>query len=184
MFDSISAQQMFFNTELGLQRVYQLLTKNGTSSIKKSDLANPDGLSQSDLPFAQFLNYQFSSVDKNMNNEISKDEIEQMVKGIKQSGFNYEQLMFLAGQTEIINSGKTKDILDEVIENFKEVDSNRDGKVSSDEIKAYFVNKEIDDKKEELTAFKESDITTFYVTDNTSNKSNNDDITAIASEGL
>jgi Ca2+-binding EF-hand superfamily protein len=119
-----------------------------------------------------------------MNNEISKEEIETMVNNIQQGGFNYEQLMFLAGQTDVINSTKTKDMLDEVIENFKEVDSNRDGKVSSDEIKAYFVNKEIDDKKEELTAFKESDITTFYVTENNSTSNDNDETSAIANEGL
>jgi Ca2+-binding EF-hand superfamily protein len=163
MYSNFQSQQIFLNTETGLKRIFQLLLKENPAGINMSQLTQTANFTQSDVPFIQFLAGQFSKIDKDNNATLSEKELSEMIKGFQNNGFTQEQLMHLAAQYNQFGTDKSKELIETVLENFKKVDSNQDGKVSQAEIDNYMLEKEVNEKKDKLNAFKASDISTFYI---------------------
>ncbi len=161
MYDRTRVQQLYSNTGMGLNRVYQLLSKGNISGISAEDLASFDNLSFSDMPFVELLKNEFTTADKNNDNKITKEEVGKVLSQMQNNGLSYEQMQILASQSTN-TAGLSKDLLEKALQNFEKIDENNDGKVSESELKAYLINKEIKEKRDKLTEFTASSISVFY----------------------
>ena len=158
-----SAQPIFLSAGVEMQRIFKLLQNDDINGIYKTDLTNSDKLNIYDMPFANFLTQNFQKFDTNNDNKITTEEFSKMSQDIQNNGMTYEQLVYLSSQTSLFNSDSNQELLNTVLENFKKIDTNGDGKVSAKEISAFTTDKEIDEKKEELTEIQATDMSVFYV---------------------
>lgn len=170
MLEKLSSKEMFNNTNLGLQRVYQLLYAQNGTGITKEDLLNTDQLTMSDMSFVQLLNQDFAKIDKDKDGTISASELDKLTQDIKNKGISQDQLYSLYTQTGAFSIGMDKSLLETVLMNFTHVDKNNDGKISEAEISLYQIEKSIA-KQEQDFGFKSSDISIYYADDTTSSDS-------------
>ena len=92
--------------------------------------------------FASYLSTNFNHVDSNRDGVISADEIQNFMNNIATQGLTREQIMALGSTT-----GMTNSLQETVLAHFDDIDTNRDGKVTSQEISAYGVNSQIEKQK-------------------------------------
>ncbi|MDD3150814.1 MAG: EF-hand domain-containing protein [Candidatus Gastranaerophilales bacterium] len=153
----VSSQYLFTNSQIGLQRIYQLLDKEDLNGLSATDLTNYEDVSVGDLSFVQLLQKNFSGIDTDDDGTLSSEEYEKMINTISEKGMTYQQLQALA------QSGSSSDtLLQTVLEHFGEVDTNGDGMVSQTEIDAYSIEAEIAEKKEEYNKISSSNYSIMY----------------------
>lgn len=162
MADKISAENLFANTRYGLQRVYSMLNRSGLDGVSRSDIdENYNYLAYNDIPFAQFLSQNMNQIDTGSDGVISQQELMNKLNEMENRGITYEELLALQGNSlyglEQANSSIAK-----LLENFREIDKNGDGRITTTEIKAYNIDQEISDKEDKYKTFKASDISIFY----------------------
>ena len=92
--------------------------------------------------FASYLSTNFNSLDKNKDGKISADEIQNFMNNIATQGLTREQIMTLGAA-----NGMTNSLQQTVLEHFNDIDTNHDGKVTSQEISAYGVNSQSEKQK-------------------------------------
>ncbi|MBR1775554.1 EF-hand domain-containing protein [bacterium] len=85
--------------------------------------------------FASYLSTNFNNVDSNRDGVISADEIQNFMNNIATQGLTREQIIALSGAT-----GMTNSLQETVLSHFDDIDTNHDGKVTSQEISQYGVN--------------------------------------------
>ena len=84
----------------------------------------------------------FNSVDANSDGTISADEIQRLMSNMATQGLTREQIMSLGA-----SSGMSTSLQETVLAHFDDIDANKDGKVTNQEINAYGVNSEIEKQK-------------------------------------
>ena len=94
--------------------------------------------------FASYLTNNFNSVDANSDGTISADEIQRLMNNMATQGLTREQIMSLGA-----SSGMSTSLQETVLSHFDDIDANKDGKVTNQEINAYGVNSEIEKQKVE-----------------------------------
>lgn len=94
--------------------------------------------------FASYLTNNFNSVDANSDGTISADEIQRLMSNMATQGLTREQIMSLGA-----SSGMSTSLQETVLSHFDDIDANKDGKVTNQEINAYGVNSEIEKQKVE-----------------------------------
>lgn len=167
----LDGTSLFTGIYSGLTSTYSLLAQqfpNGVtlsdiSTARTSSLTNSTGLNQS---FAQYLQTNFSSMDKDGDGVITAEELNNLTNQISTQGLTREQLsqLALAG-----TSGMSTSLLDTVMSHFDEIDTNRDGKVTNSEIKAYGVNSDKEKKQAEFAnRAATTDMSVFYGDDSSS----------------
>jgi DNA-binding transcriptional regulator YhcF (GntR family) len=163
------------NLEYGLKRVYQMLNTDTSNGLTYNELYNNTGrVSAADSTFLQVLTQAFSNTKDSKKLEISQEQLSKMIDEIKKQGLTYEQLMIM--QSQETGSKEKQELINTILENFKNVDTNGDGRISQEEIDSFMMDKELKKKKEDMTAFKENDITLFYTTpSSTSSGADNED---------
>lgn len=114
-------------------------------------------------PFAVYLQNNFSTVDKDGDGVISADEMQNLTNTISTAGVSKAELSQLAASGAI-----PQEMVSKVMENFDEIDTNHDGRVTSAEISAftYACNKQ--EKIDEENHKKATGTSIFYGSDNTS----------------
>lgn len=160
MYNKVQSDHLFLNTDIGVKRVFQYLNKDNTVGLTQEEMANFQGISGNDMTFLQILGQgfnEYSGEDK----ILSQEELSTMLSKIQSGGYTYEQLAMIQSQMQT-STGENKSLLETVINHFKEIDKNGDGKVTKEEIDTFMIEKEIKDKKEDLTAFNASKYTVFY----------------------
>jgi hypothetical protein len=178
--DKYNSNQLFLNEKFGLQRVYETLAKNNINGLSLDDFKNENHLSVDNISFAELLKTNFTNLDADKNQVISEQEINTFLNSIEKQGLTRDQLKALSVQ-DAFSTGDSKSLLSTVIENFAKIDTDHDGHVSQDEINAYKLNKEIEDKKAELYDFKTSNISLFY-SDSSTNSTDSADEAANVNE--
>ncbi len=161
MYDKTRVQQLYSNTGMGLNRVYQLLSSGSANGISAEDLADLDGLSLSDVPFVELIKKEFSTVDGNNDDKITKNEMDNMLLQMQNNGLSYQQLQILASQSAN-GIELSKDLLEKALQHFEKIDKNNDGKINDSELNTFLIDKEIKEKKDKLTEFTASSISVFY----------------------
>ena len=101
--------------------------KNITAA--RNDNKNYLTLNQS---FASYMQNNFKSFDKDGDGKISAEEMNKFASTISTAGVSREELSQLA-----MSGAYPKDMVSKIIENFEEIDTNHDGRVTSAEISAY-----------------------------------------------
>ena len=92
--------------------------------------------------FASYLTSNFNGVDKNGDGKISADEIQTYMSNMARQGLTREQIMTLGAA-----NGMTNSLQETVLAHFDDIDTNHDGKVTSQEISQYGVNSQIEKQK-------------------------------------
>lgn len=179
MYNASQSTQIFSNSKLGLQRIYQLLSKDTTGGISLTDIAgNLDNVSSNDLSFVQLLQGDFSKVDTDVDGKITQAEFTKMLEKQTTQGMTYEQLSALASQSGSTGAtGDNKSLLQTVMENFNEVDTNHDGKVTKAEIDAYKFTSEKDKIKAEFDKAKLKASSSIFYSDDSVAETSSDDNT-------
>ncbi len=130
--------------------------KNITSA--RSDNTNYLTLNQS---FASYLQNNFSSFDKDGDGKISADEMNKFATTISRSGVSRDEISQLA-----MTGACSKEMVTKILENFDDIDTNHDGRVTSAEISAYTYSSQKQAKLDESNYRKATtDMSIFYTDD-------------------
>ena len=116
--------------------------------------------------FASYLTNNFTGIDKDANGTISADEIQSLMSNIARQGLTREQIMALGA-----SSGLSSSLQETVLNHFNEIDRNKDGKVTNQEIQAFGVESDLEKQKIADRNHLIKNMSMFYDVDNTDDSS-------------
>ncbi|MBE7706784.1 MAG: hypothetical protein E7Z91_06050 [Cyanobacteria bacterium SIG30] len=128
---------------------------NIMSSLNSTNLSNPLYFAQSNN-FSSYLSTNFKGIDQDKDGVISNNELTNFTNNLYQTGLTQEQLALLC------NYGTASSTLEEVLNNFNEIDKNHDGRVTQAEISAYGIDEEVSEKQKEFMDLKPKRMSLFY----------------------
>ncbi len=143
----LDGSSLFSGINAGLSNSFALLSsqysdgltlENLTSSLTNTNITNTTYGST----FASYLTNNFNSVDANSDGTISADEIQRLMSNMATQGLTREQIISLGA-----SSGMSTSLQETVLSHFDDIDTNKDGKVTNQEINAYGVNSDIEKQK-------------------------------------
>ena len=167
----IDGTSLFTAMNSGLTNTYSILSSQFSDGITLTNLANKDSttaLTSNGLNtnFKSYLQSNFNSIDKDHNGKISSNELQDLTTSLSRNGMTIEQLYQLGSST-----GMSSSLLDTVVSHFNEIDKNKDGKVTNEEIQAYGVDSSVAKlRKNDRTQMLKS-MSTFYDTSVSSDSS-------------
>ena len=133
------------------------VTMNNITAAR-NDQTNYLTLNQS---FASYLQNNFSTFDKDGDGKISADEMNKFSKTLTTAGISKNELTQLASSGAYSQSTVAK-----ILENFDEIDTNHDGRVTAGEIASYTSGCAKQEKIDEYNYRKAtSDMSVFYGSD-------------------
>lgn len=156
---SFNGQSLFVSALAGLTNTYATLaqnSKNGTLSM--NDLTNSENLKNLNLnqSFLQYMTTNFGQIDKNGDGLIDQNDINNLCTTFQTKGLTYNEIVQFYGS----NGNST--LLDTVTSYFNEIDKNKDGRVTMEEINSF--NSEADRERltEEYGSFDGNGFSVFY----------------------
>ncbi len=167
----LDGSSLFTAMNSGLTNTYSILSSQFSDGLTLTNLGNKDAttaLTSNGLNtnFKSYLQSNFNSIDKNHDGKISSDELQDLTTSLSKNGMTIEQLYQLGTST-----GMSSSLLDTVVSHFKEIDKNKDGKVTNEEIKAYSVDSSVAElRKNDRTSMLKS-MSTYYETSSSSSDS-------------
>ncbi len=126
----------------------------------RNDNTNYLTLNQS---FASYLQNNFATLDKDGDGVIGADEMNNLTSTIAQSGVSRSELTQLA-----MSGAYSQDTVNKILENFDEMDTNHDGRVTSAEISAFSYSCNKQEKIDEENYKKATGTSIFYGDDDAS----------------
>ena len=117
-------------------------------------------------PFASYLQNNFSTLDKDGDGVISAKEMETLTNTISVSGVSKNELSQLA-----MSGAYSADTINKILENFEEMDTNHDGRVTSEEISAFTYSCNKQAKIDEENYKKATGTSVFYADDSSTDVS-------------
>ncbi|MBQ8460610.1 EF-hand domain-containing protein [bacterium] len=129
----------------------------------RNDNTNYLTLNQS---FASYLQNNFSTLDKDGDGVISADEMNKMTNTLSTAGVSKAELTQLAA-----SGAYSGDMINKILENFDEMDTNHDGRVTSAEISSFSYSCNKQEKIDEENYKKATGISVFYGDDSASEPS-------------
>lgn len=129
----------------------------------RNDNTNYLTLNQS---FASYLQNNFGTIDKDGDGVIGVDEINNLTNTISTSGVSRTELSQLAA-----SGSYSSEMVSKILENFDEIDTNHDGRVTSAEISAYTYSANKQEKIDEENHKKATGTSIFYSDDTSSDVS-------------
>ena len=142
--------------QLSAQYSDGLTLENLTSSLTNSNLINTTyGAS-----FASYMTNNFANFDSDGDGKISAEEIQNLMSQMATQGLTREQIISLGGA-----SGLGASLQETVLNHFDQIDKNKDGKVTNQEIQAYGVESDLEKQKTEHRNRIVNNMSMFYDTD-------------------
>ena len=157
---NLIGSSLFTSAISGLNTNYQILL-NGATSLSLKDILNPSDdnikymVNQS---FRSYMMTNFNSIDTDGDGKISSKDIDKYTAKLKTQGMTYQELTQLC----TTSSSSMSSLLDTVLSNFNEIDTNHDGRVTQGEINAYRINDEIKEVKEKYPKSDPEKMSMFY----------------------
>ena len=129
------------NTFAQLNGQYQdgITIENLNNTLANPNLVNANYINTS---FASYLTNNFSAIDSDSNGTISATEIQNLMSQMATQGLTREQIISLAG-----SSGLSSSLQETVLAHFDQIDKNKDGKVTNQEMQAYGVESDLEKQK-------------------------------------
>ena len=147
----LDGSSLFSGINAGLTNSFSLLSSQYTDGLTVENLSS--ALSNTAITntgygstFSSYLLNNFNSVDSNADGTISADEIQKLMNNMATQGLTREQIMSLGA-----SSGMSTSLQETVLSHFDDIDTNKDGKVTNQEINAYGVTSSIEKQKIEDT---------------------------------
>ena len=144
----LDGTSLFTNASAGLTNVFTQLSSQYGDEITLENLnkalTNSNGLTNNvyNNSFASYITGNFSSFDQNSDGKISAEEIQNIMSQMARQGLTREQIIALGA-----SSGMTTSLQETVLSHFDEIDKNKDGKVTNQEIQAYGVESNFQKQK-------------------------------------
>lgn len=158
MSNRLNGSSIFLQAISGLTSNFNYLSQG--EGLTLDMIKNPDENVNKNLlnsTFRSYLATNFSKFDTDKNGEISAEELQQYTNSLSKQGMTYEELTQLCYQYGGANS-----LLETVMANFNDIDKNHDGRVTNDEIKAFGIDEEIAQMKEDFQKFDPKSMSIFY----------------------
>ena len=168
----LDGTSMFTGINAGLTNAFAQLTGQYSDGVTVENLnkalTNSNYLANSNInaTFASYMTNNFNSIDSNNDGKISADEIQNLMSQMATQGLTREQIISLAG-----SSGLSTSLQETVLSHFDEIDKNKDGKVSNQEIQMYGVESNIAKQKLADSNRLVSNMSMFYDTSGVSDSS-------------
>lgn len=157
---NLIGNSLFTGAISGLQSNYLLLL-NGSKSLTLDNILHPDSdavkysVNQS---FRGYLMTNFNNIDMDGDGKISAKDMTNYTSRLKTQGMTYNELTQLCAN----GSGNISSLLDTVLSNFNEIDTNHDGRITQGEINAYRISQEKKDIKDEFPQIDPTNMSMFY----------------------
>lgn len=169
---NLIGSSLFTGAISGLSSNY-LLMLNGQDGLTLDKILHPEESAIKytvNQTFRSYMMTNFNSIDMDGDGKISSKDVDSYVQRLKTQGMTYQELSQLCGNS----SSSMSSLLDTVLSNFNEIDTNHDGRITQGEINAYRINDQIKDMKDKFPKIDPSNMSMFYETDS-SNKTDSTD---------
>lgn len=140
----LDGTSLFTSASAGLSNVFAQLSGQFGEEVTLENLnkalTNSNSITNNayNSTFASYMTNNFSSFDQNSDGKISADEIQNIMSQMARQGLTREQIIALGA-----SSGMTTSLQETVLSHFDEIDKNKDGKVTNQEIQAYGVESDV-----------------------------------------
>ena len=144
----LDGTSLFTSASAGLSNVFAQLSGQFGEEVTLENLnkalTNSNSITNNayNSTFASYMTNNFSSFDQNSDGKISADEIQNIMSQMARQGLTREQIIALGA-----SSGMTTSLQETVLSHFDEIDKNKDGKVTNQEIQAYGVESDFQKQK-------------------------------------
>lgn len=168
----LDGTSLFTGINSGLTNAFAQLTgqysdgvtvENLNKALTNSNYLNNSGLNAT---FASYMTNNFSAIDSDSDGKISANEIQTLMSQMATQGLTREQIIALAG-----SSGMSTSLQETVLNHFDQIDKNKDGKVTNQEIQVYGVESDLEKQKTADRNRIVSNMSMFYDVDNVSDSS-------------
>lgn len=168
----LDGTSMFTGINSGLTNAFAQLTgqysdgvtiENLNKALTNSNYINNSGMNAT---FASYMTNNFSAIDSDSDGKISANEIQNLMSQMATQGLTREQIMSLAG-----SSGMSTSLQETVLNHFDQIDKNKDGKVTNQEIQAFGLDSDLEKQKTADRNRIVSNMSMFYDVDNVSDTS-------------
>lgn len=112
--------------------------ENLTESLSNTNTLN----NLNNTSFASYMTNNFANFDSDGDGKISASEVQALMSQMATQGLTREQIMALGGA-----SGLSTSLQETVLNHFNEIDKNKDGKITNQEIQAYGVESDLEQQK-------------------------------------
>lgn len=117
--------------------------------------------------FASYLQNNFNTIDSDHDGIITSEEMQNLTNMISAKGLTKNELMQLCASG---TSGLSQDTINNILENFDEMDANHDGRITSSEISAYSMNASRLEKEDEFANRAATNMSVFYGDDSSASQ--------------
>ena len=144
----LDGTSMFTGINSGLTNAFAQLTSQYQDGVTVENLnkaltnSNFINGAYANGTFASYLTNNFKVIDGDANGTISASEIQDLMSNIATQGLTREQIMTLGSSV-----GLSSSLQETVLSHFNEIDKNKDGKVTNQEIQAYGVESDLEKQK-------------------------------------
>ena len=144
----LDGTSMFTGINAGLTNAFTQLSGQYSDGVTLENLnkalTNSNGLANNAIngTFASYMTSNFNTIDGNADGKISANEIQDLMSQMATQGLTREQIIALAG-----SSGLNTSLQETVLNHFDQIDKNKDGKVTNQEIQAYGVESDLEEQK-------------------------------------
>ena len=139
MFTGINSGLTNAFSQLNSQYSDGVTVENLNKALSNTNFINNSGMNAT---FASYMTKNFNAIDSNTDGRISADEIQKLMSNMATQGLTREQIVALAG-----SSGLSTSLQETVLNHFEEIDKNKDGKVTNQEIQVYGVESDLEKQK-------------------------------------
>ncbi len=143
----LDGTSLFTGINSGLTNAFTLLNSQYSDGITLENLnkalTNTDTINNiGNATFASYITNNFSAIDNDANGTISAKEIQDLMSNLATQGLTREQIAALGS-----SAGMSTSLQETVLNHFNEIDANKDGKVTNQEIQAYGINSDLERQK-------------------------------------
>ena len=144
----LDGTSMFTGINAGLTNAFAQLTSQYSDGVTIENLnkaltnSNFINGAYANGTFASYLTNNFKAIDNDDNGTISANEIQDLMSKMATQGLTREQIMSLGA-----SSGLSTSLQETVLSHFNEIDKNKDGKVTNQEIQAFGVESSLEKQK-------------------------------------
>ena len=159
----LNGQSLISGAVSSLTNTYGVLLSSSSSGtgISLSDLSNLSSTTLlslgSNYSFVQYLTTNFSTLDTDGDGEISSSDLSTAMLTMQTQGLSYSEIQSLCSSGNCDTS-----LYSTVLQYFSEIDSNGDGRVTSDEITAFCLDAEEYQMEQKYKSFKASNTSLYY----------------------
>lgn len=173
----LNGQTLLANAMMGLTNTYSTLMSNSSSGkgLTMDDLSNVSSNTLlslgSNYSFLQYLTSNFSSLDNDGDGEITGADLNTLMDTMQTKGLTYNEIQSLC-----TSGNYDKSLMSTVLTYFNKIDSNGDGRVTSDEITKFSYESQRYNLEAKYKSYKASSTSLYY------NDGVEDDLTSVLDE--